>query len=248
MKLLKTYFVPLFFLLAVAGCGESFKGQALSSETETPNTNNQGSGFFADNGFRNSVTDLSLDRQAALLYQAELMGKESQTISLTNSIRAFDFAMTVNSDGSQYTLDSRITLGCNNFIDFNRTASLSQLQSLRPVDTGVVNQHSVRIQCTNIACTEAIAAVSRTGGLFEGTVLIGLAATTRNNNTVNYMARNVAYSPYFATFMNSATYAQNNNCPLPPQSVRDRIFGAVTQQANDFVVRETIGFFENLFR
>ncbi len=247
MKTLKSFFTSLVVLLAVTGCGESFKGQSLNSEnTTSPVTNNQP--VFGDNGFRNSFTDLNVDRQAALLYQAEQQGKESQTVSLTNSIRAFDFAMTVDSTNTQYKLDSRITLGCNNFIDFSRTVTLADLQSLRPVDTGTVQGHSVRIQCTNVACTEVIAAVSRHGGLFEGTVLVGLAANTRNNNVLNYVGRNVNYTPYFATFTNAAVFSQNNNCPAPPQSIRDQIFGAVTERVNEVVIRETIGFLEDLFR
>lgn len=238
------YKLVILSALILAGCGESFRGQSATESSNTNTTNN----YFDNNGLRNSLTDLTLDQQAALLYRSELEGKESATQAITNTIKAFDLALTVNNSGTSYTVDARITLGCNNYVEFSRAVTPAELQSLRPIDIGTVNNYRVRVQCTSISCSELVVALSNGNGIFGGTVLVGMGVGSRNNNTVQYLSRNVAYRPYFTTYYSSAQFSTTNNCPQPPESLRDRLFGLVTDRVNDFVVEETIDFLERLFR
>lgn len=228
----------LSLLVAFSGCGESFRGQQNSSE--------EVSGSFTSDGFRRSETQVGVDYDIYLSYENELRGKQTQTLTLSRTIQAFDFFVSPGASADQVELNALITLNCEDSKEFSRSILSSDLQAGRRIHLGTVEGYSVRIQCTDPSCNELVAGVS--SAALEATVLTGLSVTAPINNNLVFMSRRVDISPYFVTFISGSIYRERNSCPddLSDGSLLDRIEDLARQEINDFLIEESRDWLQDL--
>lgn len=196
-------------ILAFFGaCGEGFRG-ASSSNSSQPNE----SEYFNDEGTRRSFTESNVDRDILLTYADDLEGEESETRALTSIIEAFDLKLTADSN-ENFAMEATVVIGCNESYFIERTVDRSVLQSGQTVNLGSDGPFEVEIRCTSSSCQELVAAVHKTSGSNQGTVLVGLAVGGNNEDMILYVSRDVEFTPYFATFDHVQRFEQVNSCSI----------------------------------
>lgn len=207
----KSLFTSVLVMFLVLGCGEGFRSQQSS------NNSDQTTGGFFDEGdeFFDGETATSKDLAIRNTYSTELDGKENATLQLAATVKALDVNFNlVKSDDSVFRVNALITFGCKNSILIDKNIKKNSLHTMERVSLGEKKGYSVRLQCTDVQCGELVAAISKENGFFPQTVLVGMKAATIKNDTLVYVSRNVNVPVYFAAYSNGGYYKQTNGCSM----------------------------------
>ncbi len=244
--------ILVFLTLAMftTHCGESFRAQNSNSQNTLGDSSQVD--YFNDNDFRAPLTSSDRDRQIAISYQSELEGKEQQTMNLTQSIQALDLALVPGSSQGATGVIGRIHFSCDKIVNFQTQVTPQMLLSQQRLNlTSDSPDVTVRMQCVDSICNELVVAIRRQSSGLVGTVLVGMAANLKQQNSITYLSRTASHTPYFAAFQSGALYRQLNNCPAlsseDNQSVTDRILNVVQEEASEYLIDEARDFLESLF-
>ena len=204
----RTNFLPfLFMTLTISACGEPLKSSFHGDLTGF------GSGLQRSFWTHDPSIDGEMDADKKILhdYRMELEGRENRTTLLSRRIKAFDLNLSKASD-NEFNLTARITFGCDNFLDYKKRVSGSDLNSMKVVNLETKENYNLLVECTNTNCSQMVAAIRNTNPGDSATVLVGLRADKKVEGQLIYTTRSVAYTPYFQTFYGYGHYSRKNRC------------------------------------